>query len=114
MNSLEAFVAVILRPQARWTLRADYHHLRLSRREDLWYQGGGAFQNSPAFGYVGRPSGGERGLADLFDVSVDYTLSPRTSLTFYAAYAAGRGAIESVYPAGEDASLIYLELNQRL
>jgi hypothetical protein len=113
MNSTDWFVAVILRPPSRWTLRAEYHHLRLSRREDLWYQGGGAFQNRPAFGYVGRPSGGRSALADVVDVSVDCTLSPRTSLTFYAAYAAGGDAIETVYPDGENATLIYLELNRR-
>jgi hypothetical protein len=100
--------------RSRWTVRADYHRLALSRRQDLWYQGGGAFQNGPAFGYVGRPSGGETGLANLFDLSVDYVISPKSSVTFYAAHAAGRGVIERIYPGGKDASLFYLELNQKL
>jgi hypothetical protein len=114
MNTTDWFVSVSLRPPSRWTLRADYHNLSLSRRADLWYQGGGAFQNGPAFGYVGRPSGGKSGLADLFDVSVDYAVSPKTSLTFYAAYASGGGVVGSIYPSGRDASLVYLEVNQKL
>lgn len=114
MNTTDWFLSVTLRPPSRWTLRADYHRLSLSRRQDLWYQGGGAFQNGPAFGYVGRPSGGETGLAHLFDLSVDYVLSPKSSLTFYAAHAGGRGVVESIYPGGKDASLFYLEINQQL
>jgi hypothetical protein len=114
MNTTDWFTTVILRPRPRWTVRADYHHLRLTRSVDLWYQGGGAYQDSPSFGYVGRPSGGNRGLADLMDASVDCTVSPRTSLTFYAGWALGGGVVESIYPRGSDARLIYLELNQKL
>jgi hypothetical protein len=114
MNTTDWFIALMLRPPGRWQLRADYHYLRLSRRADLWYQGGGAFQNEPAFGYVGRPSSGNAGLAHLFDLSVDYTLSPDTSLTFYAALARGGGVVKSIYPGGRSAGLLYLELNQKL
>jgi hypothetical protein len=114
MNTTDWFASVILCPQSRWTVRTDYHNLRLTRRADLWYQGGGAYQNSPSFGYVGRPSGGNSGLADMFDLSVDYTVSRRTSATLYAGWAAGGGVVESIYPAGKNASLVYLELNQKL
>jgi hypothetical protein len=114
MNTTDWFASVILRPQPRWSVRADYHNLRLSQRADLWYQGGGAYQDSPSFGYVGRPSGGNNGLAQLIDASVDFTVSSRTSLTFYAGLAHGGGVMESIYPRGNDASLIYLELSQKL
>ena len=69
MNTTDWFVMATARPTPRWTWRADYHHLDLSRTGDLWYQGGGAYQNSPSFGYVGRPSGGHAGLADVIDLS---------------------------------------------
>jgi hypothetical protein len=46
-------------------------------------------------------------------VSVDYTVSATTSVTLYAAYAAGQGVVDNTYPAGKNASLIYLELNRK-
>jgi alginate export protein len=114
MNSTDWFTTLMLRPQARWSLRADYHNLGLSHQADLWYQGGGAYENRPSFGYVGRPSGGRSGLAQLLDVSVDYTVSTRSSLTLYAGQAFGGGVIESIYQSGKNASLLYLEWNQKL
>lgn len=65
-------------------LRADVRWLRLSKPNDPWYAGSGAFQQK-TFGYVGRPSGGKRSLGTVFDVSVDYNLAQRTTLTFYGA-----------------------------
>jgi hypothetical protein len=38
-------------------VRADLHWLQLTSKNDLWYQGGGAFDNK-VFGYTGRPGNG--------------------------------------------------------
>ncbi len=110
MNLRDTFVMLIARPGNAWNFRADAHDLRLSSGNDLWYLGGGAFQPQ-TFGYTGRPSGGNRGLANFYDISVDYRLNPRLTLTGYFGYAVGRLVIRSIYPAGKNGALTYLELN---
>jgi hypothetical protein len=110
MNLRDTFVMLILRPGRAFNVRADAHDLRLSNRNDLWYAGGGAFQPQ-TFGYTGRPSGGNRGLANLYDVSVDYRAGARLLLTGYFGYAVGRLVIRNIYPAGKNGALAYFELN---
>ena len=115
MNSEDAFAQVSLKPHARLTLRADVHALRLSNARDLWYTGGGAFQET-TFGYQGRPSGGRRSLGTLFDLSADLSVTPTTTLTFYGAGVRGGGVASSIYPAGganPTARFLYAELMKR-
>ena len=115
MNSEDAFAQVSLKPHARLTLRADVHALRLSDANDLWYAGGGAFQET-TFGYQGRPSGGRKSLGTLFDLSADVTVTPTTTLTFYGAGVRGGGVASNAYPAGganPTARLFYAELTKR-
>ncbi len=115
MNSEDAFAQVTLKPHARLTLRADVHALRLSDADDLWYSGGGAFQET-TFGYQGRPSGGRKSLGTLFDLSADVSVTPTTTLTFYGAGVRGGGVQAGVYPAGgtnPTARLFYAELLKR-
>ena len=80
MNTEDAFFQAILRPSSRLTLRADYHHLRLSAASDLWYAGGGVFE-SRSFGFAGRPSSGHRNLAALVDFQADFRPDQRTVLS---------------------------------
>jgi hypothetical protein len=115
MNSEDAFAQVSLKPHARLTLRADLHALRLSDARDLWYAGGGAFQEA-TFGYLGRPSGGRRSLGTLFDLSADVSVTPTTTLSFYGAGVRGGAVQAAIYPAGganPTARLFYAELTQR-
>ena len=115
MNTEDAYAQVKLRPHARLALRADIHHLRLSNRNDLWYGGGGAFQEG-TFGYTGRPSSGRRNLGTLFDVSADLAVTPTTTVTFYGAGVRGGSVQSAIYPAGganPTARLFYVELMQR-
>ena len=95
---------------ARVTLRAEVHGLRLAESTDLWYQGGGAFEPQ-TFGYVGRPSGGSRGLATLVDVGADVSLGALT-LSAYAANASQRAVITGLFPGGSG-RLFYLEAEVR-
>ena len=74
MNNEDIFVQAIAKPNPKTTLRADVHRVRLSSAGDLWYLGGGAF-NDPVFGFQGRPSGGQKGLATVFDLSLYYNLN---------------------------------------
>jgi hypothetical protein len=111
MNNEDAFAALILRPHKAVNVRGEFHNLRLSDRNDLWYSGGGAFQPW-SFGYVGRPSGGSRDLARLYDVSLDYTINPHWSATVYYGRVIGGDVIRSIYP-GTNANFGYLEMTTR-
>jgi hypothetical protein len=115
MNSEDAFAQLTLKPHARLTLRADVHALRLSKANDLWYSGGGAFQET-SFGYQGRPSGGRKALGTLFDLSADLNVTPTTTLTLYGAGVRGGSAQSFIYPAGgkhPTARFAYAELTRR-
>jgi Alginate export len=111
MNNEDGFAELILRPHPKWTTRSDAHFLRLTNANDLWYSGGGAFQQQKVFGYTGRPSHGSRSLANLYDLSVDYQVNPHLALTGYYALATGRTVIEKIYPGGGIGQLGYAELN---
>ena len=64
-------------------------------------------------GFSGRPSGGNRALGNLGDISIEYRPASKTTLYFYYGFAGGRRVIQSVYPAGSAASLVYGEITQR-
>src|SRR5206468_5913795 len=104
-----AFGEMMLRPSARVVTRIDVHSLRVADGNDLWYQGGGAFQPT-TFGYFGQPVGGHRGLATLYDASADMAVTSRIGVSAYYAYASGGPASAVSYPTHNNATLGYLEL----
>ena len=115
MNNEDLFGQLRLKPHKRLSLRSDVRYLRLSNPRDLWYTGGGAFQEE-TFGYAGRPSGGRKELGTLFDLSLDYNLTPTTILGLYASHVRGGRVAGYVYPQKgphPSANLFYLELMQR-
>lgn len=115
MNNDDLFAQLRVKPHARLTLRGDARRLRLSQENDLWYLGGGAFQKH-TFGYVGRPSSGQKSLGTLFDLSVDYNLAARTALSFYIGGVRGGGVQRALYPAGgahPTGRFAYVEWTQR-
>ncbi|HEX8070460.1 MAG TPA: alginate export family protein [Pyrinomonadaceae bacterium] len=115
MNSEDLFAQLRLAPHARVNLRADARRLRLTSANDLWYAGGGAFQEQ-TFGYTGRPGGGRRSLGTLFDLSADFNFAPNTVVTVYVSGVRGGDVIRFIYPAGGEnptARFIYLEFVQR-
>ena len=112
MNNEDLFLSLGLKPASTVTLRADVHRLSLSEANDLWYVGGGAFEDS-SFGYAGRPSNGQTSLGTLVDVSVDVALSSVTSLGLYFARALGSDVVDRIYPDGADGSFVYVELSRR-
>lgn len=115
MNMEDVYGQLRIKPHSRVALRGDVHRLRLSAANDLWYSGGGAFQET-TFGYAGRLSGGGRGLGTLFDLSADITIDPTTTLTLYGAGVRG-GTVQSlIYPAGgknPTSRYFYAELTKR-
>jgi hypothetical protein len=110
MNSEDGFLQLLLRPlPQKLTLRSDLHFLRLTEAHDLWYQGTGAFQRRKSFGYVGRPSGGNRGLGTLWDLGVDWNPSPRWNVYAYYGHAFGGKVIDAIY-RDRDADFAYVEV----
>ena len=111
MNNEDLFAELILRPTPKLSLRADAHKLNLSNRRDLWYAGGGAFSDA-GFGYAGRPSGGNNSLGNLFDISLDYNVSPQQTVGLYFGHVQGGNVIDNIY-AGNKLNYAYAEFTQK-
>ncbi|HUP59637.1 MAG TPA: alginate export family protein [Thermoanaerobaculia bacterium] len=111
MNSNDAFVQVGAKPHAKLSLQSEIHRLALSSKRDLWYAGGGAYDDN-AFGYAGRPASGRNGLATVVDLSADYKPNANTSVTFYVARAFGGEVVKSIFE-GDSATFGYVEVVKR-
>lgn len=110
MNNEDFYATATLRLPRALVLRSELHALRLANAADFWYGGGGAFQPK-TFGYTGRTSGGNRSLANVWDISVDLPLRYGFTLTTYYAHASGKSVIASIYPTGTNAQFGYVETN---
>ncbi|HTY84354.1 MAG TPA: alginate export family protein [Silvibacterium sp.] len=110
MNNRDLYGTVNLRPMSKLMLRSEVHTLRLANGSDLWYLGGGAFQRQ-TFGYTGRPSNGNRGLANVWDLSADYAFTHNFAATLYYGHSWGKGVAEAIYPKDQNAQFIFLETN---
>lgn len=108
MNNRDRFAILTLRPHARVTVSGEFHALRLSNANDLWYAGGGVYQPW-TFGYSGRATGGRGSLANLYDSNVEYRVNPNVTFNAYFGYAQGRAAMAFIYPRGKDGRFGYLE-----
>jgi alginate export protein len=111
MNTSDAFGEAVVRPSKTLAIRGDIHALQLADANDLWYQGGGAYQPS-TFGYAGRPSGGETPLATLADISADVAVSPHLVVSGYYGHATGHAVTDAIY-GNDSARLAYLEFTIR-
>jgi hypothetical protein len=111
-NTTEVFVTGALRPHRSAMLRAGARRVRLSESADLWYIGGGAFEDE-TFGYAGRPSGGHRRLATILDLAL--TLSPASWVTLeaFGALALEGDVIRASHPDAGTGRLAYLEVELR-
>ena len=114
-NARDAFVMVTAKPHPKVNVRTDYHWVRLDRGGDLWYAADGPFQSGPRFapsdfGLIGRPAGGRRNVANLWDVSLDYAASARTSYSLYLGWMHGGGSVvRAIYPDDRDGLFAYAE-----
>ncbi|HTV65316.1 MAG TPA: alginate export family protein [Bryocella sp.] len=109
MNLKDEFVQVIDRPAKKWELRSDLHWLQLTSGRDLWYQGGGAYDNK-VFGFTGRPGNGYTSFTNLVDISSDWHATLHLDVNLYYGHGWGKTVVQKIYPAGQTAQLAYLEL----
>jgi hypothetical protein len=112
MNNTDEFVQLIDKPAKQIALRADLHWLSLTSSHDLWYLGGGAFDNK-VFGFTGRPANGASSLASLADVSADWQTTKNLALNFYYSYAQGKRVAAAIYPSDRNLQYGYVELVYR-
>jgi hypothetical protein len=112
MNTQDRFGILVLRPHPKITISSEFHSLRLSDPDDLWYSGGGAFQPW-TFGYTGRNTSDRRSLANMYDTGVEYRVNRKITLTAYTGYAQGLAAMKEIYPRGKNGVLGYLEVLYR-
>ena len=112
MNSKDQFLQLMDKPTKKLDLRTDIHFLQLTSNTDLWYQGGGAYDNK-VFGYVGRPANLHSSFSSVFDISADYQVSSNIALTAYYAHAWGKSVVAAIYPVGHTAQYGYMEMTYR-
>jgi hypothetical protein len=108
MNSEDTFGMLLLRPHAKVTLSTEFHAVRLSNGNDLWYSGGGAFQPW-TFGYTGRATSGRQSLGNLYDANLEYRANRKLTLSGYFGYMQGLAAVAGIYPQSKDGQFAYLE-----
>lgn len=111
-NLSDQFAEVRLQPDRRTTVRLGAHQLRLAKSADLWYAGGGVFQDLPSFGYSGKPSGGQTSLGCVLDLGVDRRVTGDTDLSLYSGWARGSDVARGTF-GGRGALYVFLELNRR-
>lgn len=109
INSRDVFGMVTLRPHKAWAIKSEIHAVSLASGSDLWYQGGGAFQPW-SFGYVGRNTGGRRGLGRLYDVSADWNVNARFAVSGYLGLLRGGDVQKFIYPQNANGKFGYIEL----
>jgi hypothetical protein len=112
MNSKDQFMQIIDKPSKRLELRSDLHWLQLNSANDLWYQGGGAFDNK-VFGYTGRSAVGHSSFASLVDVSADWQATSSVALNFYYAHVWGKSVVGAIYPTNRNSQYGYVEMVYR-
>ena len=85
-----------------------FNSLRLSSRQDLWYLGGGAFDNK-SFGFQGRPSNGSRHLARVIDANLEWRPNPHVAFELYGSTVTGQNVIRNIYPGSASGRLVFVE-----
>ena len=107
MNADDRFLQFRAVPTRKLSLRSELHSVRLSSTSDLWYDGGGPFQNE-TFGYQGRPGGGTSKVGLALDLSSEYALSPKTTLAFYGGIGRGGAVSAFAFPTGAPHPVVHL------
>jgi hypothetical protein len=111
MNLSDTYASLVVKATPQLALRSEMHLLQLARRQDLWYGGGGAYDDD-TFGVAGRPSGGVTDLGSIVDLSAQLNLSRAFSVHVYYGRADPGDVVRRINGEG-NASLGYVELEWR-
>ena len=115
MNNEDIFAQVILKPIAGLVWRTDFHVLRLSEDNDLWYFGGGATREkrNAGFGFGARPSGGKNSLMEVLESQISYNWNDYITTTAYYGHAFGEDVVGADF-SGKSANYGFLEVTLKL
>ncbi len=110
MNNEDGFFQLILRPLEGLVWRTDFHYIRVSEKNDLWYQGAGATleDRQAGFGFVGRPTFGKRDLFQIIETSLSYNLNKHINVNVFFAHVFGDSIVDQIYP-DDSANFGYIE-----
>jgi len=108
MNINDLSSELVLAPRDNIETRTTFHNLWLSSSQDLWYQGGGAYDND-FFGYAGRPSSGRSYLATLLDTGVSWKVNRYLSTYAYYGHSFGGSVVSAIYAVSKQADYGYVE-----
>ena len=106
-NINDAMVELLTFPTQALQWRVDLHALSLNSGKDLWYAGGGAW-NDTLFGYQPRPSYGQSDLATLLETYAKWTVNQHLSLSGYVGHSFGGAVVAANYPLGRQATFGFL------
>lgn len=111
MNSRDLFAQLIIKPLDRLILRGDLHLLSLADSHDRWYMGAGPTRKSGSiFGYIGRPSFGDRDLATVMELTAIAKVWRNLSATSYYGHAFGHDVVDNIYQKDDDGDYFFFEL----
>ncbi|MCM8811074.1 MAG: alginate export family protein [Candidatus Omnitrophica bacterium] len=102
---------LIFSPIQKSKVRLDYSIISLDKKDDGWYMGSGAFNNS-SFGIRYIPSLGSKKLANIFSISVNYDFTSKNSISLFYSVANGKDIIRRIYHSNR-ASYFFVEINQK-
>ena len=117
MNTEDASVELLLRPKPGLVSRTEFHNLRLTEANDLWYQGSGATigdrNRAEGFGYSGRPGNGFRELFSLLQTSLSYDWSAFVNTNVYYAHVVGGEGVQKIF-ASDEGDFGYIEITLKI
>ncbi len=106
-NIEDAMVELLTFPTETVQWRLDLHGLWLDSSRDLWYAGGGAW-NDTLFGYQPRPSYGQSYLATVLETFMSWHVNPHVTLSGYVGHSFGGNVVAANYPLGKQANFGFL------
>ena len=108
MNVNDAMGQLVLSPLPQIEIQTSVHGLWLDSNNDLWYSGGGAYNNT-IFGYAGRSSFGHTYLATLGDCQFTWEVNRHITVQLYYGHAFGDATIGAIYPAGRGGDFGFIQ-----
>ena len=108
MNMNEAMGQLVLNPLPAVEVETSLHGLWLDSSKDLWYTGGGAYNNS-IFGYTGRPSVGHGYLGTLADCQLSWKINRHFALELYYGHAFGGSVVGANYSSGREGDFGFIQ-----
>lgn len=109
MNLRDVMAQLIFDPIGSLQVQASMHGLWLDSSQDLWYAGGGEYDNH-YFGYTGRPTFGHAYLGTLADWQLTWKVNEQVSTQIYYGHIFGGNVIGSVYPNGREGDFGYVQM----